>query len=118
MLECSNYTQANEKLAANFIANTNDSAKSPSHEKFIDMYQRYILNGFDQIVFSADGVQNTFCKLNLNKAGGLNELSGNHLKFAFDILHKHAVNLFNLCIKHAYVPNNFTTNLIVPVLKR
>ena len=67
--------------------------------------------------FSADEVQNAFCKLYLNKAGGLDELSGNHLKFAFDILHKHAVSLFNLCIKHAYEPNNFITNLIVHVLK-
>ena len=65
-------------------------------------------------MFSADEVQNAFSELLLNKAGGLDR---NDLKFAFDILHKHAVNLFNLCIKHAYVPNNFTTNLIVPVLK-
>ena len=68
-------------------------------------------------MFSVDEVQNTFCKLHLNKAGGLDELFGNHLKFAFDILHKHVVNLFNLCTKHAYVPNNFTTNVIVLVLK-
>ena len=36
MLGFSNYTQASEKQAANFIANTNDSANSPSNEKFID----------------------------------------------------------------------------------
>ena len=81
------------------------------------MYQWYILNGYDQIAFSADEVQNAFYKLLLKKVGGLDELSGNRLKFAFDILHKHVVNFCNLCIKYAYVPNNFTTNLIVPILK-
>ena len=102
MLGCSNYTEASEKLTANFIANMNDSANSLCYEKL--KYQRNILNGYDQIVFSAGEVKNVFCKLHLNKADGLAKLPGNHLKFAFDILHKHAVNLFNLCIKHAYIP--------------
>ena len=60
MLGCSNYTQASEKLAANFIANTNDSANSPCHKNFIDLYQRYILNDYDQIVLSADEEQMLF----------------------------------------------------------
>ena len=85
------------------------------------MYQQYILNGYDQITFSAGEVQNAICKVHLKKAGGLDELSGNYLKFAFDILHRHVVNLFIqncLCIKHASVPNSFTTNLIVPSLQK
>ena len=112
MLGCSNYTQISEKLTANFNANTNDSANSPYCEKFINVYQRYILSGYDQIFFPTDEVQNAFCKLYLNKACDLDELSGNLLKFTFDVLHKNVVNLFNLCIKHAYIPINFTTNLI------
>ena len=97
----------------------NDSANSPCHEKCIDIYHRYILNGYDQIVFSADVVQNAFCKLHLNKTGDLDELSGNHLKFDLLLIfcYKHAVNFFNLCMKYAYVPNNFTSNSIFPVFK-
>ncbi len=58
---------ANEKLAANFIANINETVNSHCHKKFIDIYQWYILNGYDQIVFSADEVQNAFCKSHLKK---------------------------------------------------
>ena len=117
LLGCSDYTEASEKLASNFVKNTSNSADSACYTKFVEMYEKYVGESSQLMSFSRENVHMAFLKLHLNKAGGLDGLTGNHLKHASDSLIDHITCLFNLCLKHACVPYNFTVSKIVPVLK-
>jgi len=51
------------------------------------------------------------------KAAGYDNLTLEHIVFSHPSLVAHLCNIFNLMLKHCYVPNEFGRGIIVPLVK-
>ena len=64
-----------------------------------------------------DDIANALSKLKMGKAAGLDCIDGEAIKYACSRLHVHLCLLFNLFLKHGYVPSQFMHSVIIPLLK-
>ena len=51
------------------------------------------------------------------KAPGADNLTTEHVKFSHPSVTVHLCRLFNLMLKHSYVPNEFGHGIIIPLIK-
>jgi len=59
----------------------------------------------ESFVITLDGIANAISKLKMGKAAGLDCIDGEAIKYACSRLHVHLCLLFNLFLKHGYVPS-------------
>ena len=84
-----------------------------------DLYNRIRVdcasnNGF---VITVRDVMAAVCKLKDGKATGPDGISSEAFKYACPCLSVHLCMLFNLILKHGYLPEHFMQSIFVPLLK-
>jgi len=79
-----------------------------------DSYNLYDTHNW---LFNVDDVSNVFNSLKKGKAAGADKITGEHIIYTDFILNNHLCNLFNLIIHHGYVPNQFGSGIIIPLIK-
>ena len=68
--------------------------------------------------FSVEDVSFAFLNgLKCGKAPGVDNLTTEHIKYCHPGVIMHLCRLFNLILKHSYVPNEFGRGIIVPLIK-
>ena len=67
--------------------------------------------------FAVEDMDYAICTLKSNKVAGSDNMSAEHLQHAIDRLPVLVTKLFNTCLVHDFVPDDFGTSLIVPVSK-
>jgi len=70
----------------------------------------------DSYAFDAKLVENVIGKLKRGKAGGLDNLTCEHLRFSHTLLPCILAKLFNLMIQIVHVPQSFDQSCTVPIL--
>ena len=69
-------------------------------------------------LFTVDDVVNVICNsLKKGKAAGADNITAEHVIYADPIIAYHLCNLFNLIIQHGYVPAQFGSGIIIPLIK-
>ena len=71
----------------------------------------------ESFVITLDDIANAIPKLKMGKAAGLDCIDGEAIKYACSRLHVHLCLLFNLFLKHGYVPSQFMHSVIIPLVK-
>ena len=56
-------------------------------------------------------------RMKSGKAAGYDNLTPDHILYSHPILVTHLRNIFNLMLKHSYVPDEFGKRVIVPLVK-
>ena len=107
---------------------SNKFSASMSATPTIDEAERDVCNKFNQLkdssvfsdfVLSEHRIKNCIKRLKNRSSPGLDGISAEHLKFAFDSnLPLHLSVLFTLCLRFGIVPDSFSTGILVPVLKK
>ena len=111
-----------------------DGFKQTFQDSFVDSWTGHangdaIMNDAFQKVFtrifgctitevSLDDVYYSIGQLKCGKAAGVDRLSAECVKFAHPRVALILCNLFNLCLKHSFVPENFCSGRIVPIPKK
>ena len=67
---------------------------------------------------SVNDVLRAVCQLKVNKAPGVDGVSGNHLCNGSSLLIQHMQLLFQMCIDNATVPKSFCTGVVTNILKK
>ena len=69
-------------------------------------------------LLNVDDVRNAICNsLKKGKAAGADNITAEHILYADPILDQLLCNLFNLIIHHGYVPTQFGSGIIIPLIK-
>jgi hypothetical protein len=102
-----------------FESNFYDSASNISLlDQFHATYEDYVTKADSCcVMFSMLDVKSAIMCLKKEKAAGLDGITPEMIIYAGDSLVTALVRLFNMCILHGYVPVNFSTSIIVPVIK-
>ena len=68
--------------------------------------------------FSVEEVDNVVFKyMKRGKAAGIDNITLDHISFSHPAIITHLCRLFNLLLKHEYVPNEFGVGIIIPLVK-
>jgi exonuclease III len=89
-------------------------------KQFLEYYDGYIHrnNKSDpNMHISVELIDCCLHKMKLHKASGIDGLETEHLLYAHPILIYCLSVLFNSCLQHGYVPNDFGIGLIIPIIK-
>ena len=70
--------------------------------------QEFTVEEVDRVIFQ---------HMKRGKAAGFDNLTLEHLTFSHPSLVTHLCRLFNLCLKHGYVPSEFGRGIVVPLVK-
>jgi len=60
----------------------------------------------------------SFSLLKCGKAACTDGVSAEHLKFSHPSIVSHLKNMFNLIILHGFVPDDFGSGIILPIIKK
>jgi Reverse transcriptase (RNA-dependent DNA polymerase) len=78
-------------------------------------------NDFDddigQWLVTVEDVESVISNMKLGKAAGIDNLTLEHIIHAHPSIVSHLRNLFNLILKHGYVPNLFGRGIVIPLIK-
>jgi hypothetical protein len=115
-----NAQDISQGFAEYFASNFYDSASNTFlKDRFCDAYKTYMnipeVNRFSE--FSVNEVRIALASLKKNKAPGLDKISPEMILYAGNNLSHCLSFLFNMCICHSFVPDSFSTSVIVPVVK-
>jgi hypothetical protein len=86
---------------------------------FIDLYDRYVCNNSvnNDVLLTVDDIEHVIKNMKKGKSAGYDELLAEHVKYAGGRLLFMLTKLFNMCLVHGFVPDNFAVSIIVPVPK-
>ena len=115
---CTNNTDiANQFM--NFFKNVcqpNNSAVHDVHEA--EFYKAFKCNNFcERIQLDFELTEIALSKLKCGKAAGIDGITTEHLLYAHPMLVSCLHKLFNLLISNGYVPDSFSTGVMIPLLK-
>ena len=69
------------------------------------------------LTLTVDDIDKAIRKLKMGKSAGMDGIMTEHLHYSHPLLIILLRNLFNAMLMYAYVPNNFTVGVIIPILK-
>lgn len=95
----------NFKNQINRIVSTLDTVSDSEPDKFLEE------------PFSVDEISNICVKLKDGKAGGIDGITYEHLKYGGNELFEHLTRLFNLIVKNEYIPQSWKHGVIVTIHK-
>ena len=96
---------------------TEDGSKRLT-EKYNNVRENYCGLPFDEeLLFNVELIDKSVKSLGLGKAAGLDGLTAEHLQSSHPVLFTLLNKLFNLMIKHGYVPDSFGASYTVPLPK-
>ena len=81
---------------------SDESNKNKFHNRL-----KVALQQCESFVITRDDIANSISKRKMGKAAGLDCIDGEAIKYACSRLHVHLRLLFNLFLKHCYVPSQF-----------
>ena len=70
-------------------------------------------------LFLISDVNNVICNsLKKGKAAGIDNITAEHVIYSDPMIAVHLCNLFNLVIHHGYVPAQFGSGIVIPLIKK
>jgi exonuclease III len=101
-----------------FDSNSNDSAKKEFNQLLLSNYNSHTVSQQELLTFfSVEQIDRCIRSLKLGKASGPDDLSAEHLLHAHPSLVVHLRLLFCGLATHCYVPDDFGSGIIIPLLK-
>ena len=103
------------------IVNSESSQKRKEEQLMFEMVLRERMSGLQlpwwciEIIVSE--VLKAFCHLKLNKAAGCNGTQPEHIKYGGFTLSMYLSVAFTMFLRHSFVPRQFLTSYIVPIVK-
>ena len=85
--------------------------------RYITKSEQYMMKTNCDLMLSESDVEAVIKTLKVNKATGSDGLMAKHLKFSGRRLLFFITKLFNGCLKHGFVPDSFTSSIIIPATK-
>jgi len=77
-----------------------------------------VLRSFTRWKLDAETIDNVIRnRMKSGKAAGYDNLTSDHILYSHPILVTHLRNIFNLMLKHSYVPDKFGRGVTVPLVK-
>ena len=103
---------------ANVFREKFSSVSSPCHDHSNIFAPTSVAGTFKACKLSVEEVDSViFQHMKHGKAAGYDNLSLEHLIFCHPSLVYHLCRLFNLCLKHSYVPSEFGRGIVIPLVK-
>ena len=90
------------------LGNNPDGLSYKCNEMYDVSTWKFSVNDIDCVVIQ---------KLKSGKAAGFDNISSEHVKYSHPILIMYLKNLFNLIVKHGYVPKQYGDGIIIPLVK-
>ena len=96
----------------------NNAAVHQAHkEEFLRDFSKYNIYEDTDNMFSLEDIEQALSRLKKGKASGIDNISAEHLLYAHPCLVVSLKILFNLMLAHGFVPDDFGSGLLIPILK-
>ena len=116
-VSCVDSKQDNEGIA-NIFKDKFSSISSVCQDAVTNWKARSVDNAFEVSRLSVEDVDKViFQHMKHGKEAGYDNLTLEHLTFSHPSIVYHLCRLFNVCLKHSYVPDEFGQGIIIPLVK-